>query len=200
MNQKTQIIIVVTFVIIATLISLVVINRDKIFYKNTDSIKIYEEYNALEKDNVFKYIGVEDAIDFLKSKTGIIYFSFPECPWCQAYTPILNDVAKENNIDTIYYYNIKEIRQNNTKEYQQIVDLTKDYLYDDDNGNKRVYVPDVYFVVEGKIVGHNNDTSTISGSSPKEYYIEQVEDKLKEDLRQLILKLDDKCDDHQRGC
>lgn len=199
MNKHTQIIMIVMFVIIAVLVTVLVINKDKIFSNNKDSINIYEEYNGVDKNNVFTYIDVQDAIKLLKSGTGIICFGFPECPWCQAYFPILNEVAKENNVDTIYYYDIKEIRKENTAEYTQIVSLVKDYLYDDENGNKRVYVPDVYFVKDGKILGHNNDTCTISGGSPKEYYTKEVRNKLKKDLKQLILKLDEKCSDNTKG-
>ena len=75
-----------------------------------------------------------------------MFFGFKECKWCQSYVPILNSVIEENNIDTVYYCNIKEDRANDTDDYRKLVELLNDYLHLDDNGNKRVYVPDVYFI------------------------------------------------------
>ena len=37
---------------------------------------------------------------------GLFYLGFPECPWCAAYVPYLNEVAKDNDVRKVYYYNI----------------------------------------------------------------------------------------------
>lgn len=198
-NKKNKSIIII-LVILLILGIVIFLNKDKMFNKNEDSIKIYEEYSQLKKDNVFKYIDVDGAINFLETETGIISFGFPECTWCQAYFPILDEVAKENNIGEIYYYNILEIRTENTDKYQKIVSIVSDYLYEDQNGDKRVYVPDIYFVKDGKIIGHNNDTSTISNGSPETYYSKHVRDKLKEDLQRLVDKTYNCSDNAHGGC
>ena len=197
--KKNQIIIIAIFIIIATIVTAVIINRDEIFNKAGDSILIYEEYGNISKDNIFQYMDIDDAIDFLKEGTGIIYFGFPECPWCRAYVPILEKMAEENKVDVIYYCNIKEIRENNTKEYQELVEIIKDYLYEDDKGAKRVYVPDIYFVSNGKIVGHNNDTSIISGGEPEKYYTKEVRQELELKIDELIKGIY-KCNDNGKGC
>lgn len=203
MPRKNQIITIAIFIVLATIITTIVIYRDEIFNKREDNISIYSEYGTISKNNKFRYIDIKDAIQFLKTGTGIIYFGFPECPWCRAFLPILEKAANDNYVDVIYYYNIKEIREKNTKEYKELVSILNDYLYDDDKGEKRLYVPDVYFVLNGKIVGHNNDTSTIKGSETEKYYTKEARLKLESKLNNLVNKvytISDKCNDNKKGC
>mgnify|MGYP004452523679 CR=1 FL=1 len=82
--------------------------------------KEYEEINGTirEKDgmmynnvsiseiNPIKYINLEELIDILKNKNGIVFLSSATCPYCRASIPTLLSVSKKLNIDTIYYYDI----------------------------------------------------------------------------------------------
>lgn len=200
--KANQIKIIVTFVLVAIIITLIVIFREPLFRVKeniTDSEKFFRDYNKVSVDNVYKYVTIKEAIELFKSEKAVIFFGFKECVWCQEYAPILNDYAKENKIETIYYVDIKADRANNTEEYQTLVKLLDKYLLKDDNGNKRIYVPDVYFVKDGKILGHNNDTSTEAGADTKEYY-ELNGNKLKEKINKLFSELKPVCDDSGKGC
>ena len=117
----------------------------------SDAKKFSLDYTEVGEDNIFVYRTDEEIIKILEGGTGIVFFGFPECPWCQAYAPMLNEVAKESGIEEIYYYNIKDIRKANTENYQKIVSILKDYLPKDKVGNERVTVPDVTIVKEGKL-------------------------------------------------
>ena len=133
--------------------------------------KFNEEYTLVDDDNVYVYKSINEIINVLSKGTGIVYLGFPECPWCQRYVMYL---AKEYNVKEIYYYNIKNARSNNTKEYQKIVEILKDLLPYDDNGNKKVFVPTVVFVKNGKVIALDNETSTISdGTTPDEYWSQE---------------------------
>ena len=200
--KANQIKIIITFVIVAIAITLIVIFRDTLFKVKeniTDGEKFYRQYNQVPVDNVFKYTTAKEAIELFKADQAVIFLGFEECKWCQSYAPILNEYAKSNNIQTIYYLDIKEDRANNTKDYQELVTLLSEYLYDDDSGNKRIYVPDVYFVQKGKIVGHNNDTSLEAGADIEGYY-EEKGDALKKKIDELFNKLEKTCDDSGKGC
>ena len=106
--------------------------------KNSDDgIRFQEEYSSLngktsaegieypnvnlDSNNLYYYASENEIIEVLKSKTGVVYLGFPECKWCQAYVKFLNEIAKDRNIDKIYYYNIREDRTNNSENYQKIV-------------------------------------------------------------------------------
>lgn len=153
-----------------------------------DSVKFKSEYSNVDKDNVFVYRTIDEIISILNNGTGIIYLGFPECKWCQAYVSYLNDVAKELDLEKIYYFNILEDRKNNTEEYLKIVEIIKEYLNYDEEGKKRIYVPTVIAVKEGKIVGFDDETSldTKELDDPKEYWTNEEVKDLKEKLTKMI--------------
>ena len=156
----------------------------------TDASKFADEYTELTDDNVFVYASADEIIDTLENGNGIVYLGFPECQWCQRYVVYLNDVAKENNVDKILYYNIREDRNNNSDNYLKIVDLLKDYLQDDEDGNPRIYVPAIIFMNDGKIVGFDDETSldTKGCSNADEYWTKDEIKDLKERLNEYIEK------------
>ena len=89
------------------------------------------------------------------------------------------------SIYTIYYFNILEDRKNNTEKYQEIVSILGDNLQRDDEGNLKVFVPNVSFVVNGKIIGNDYETSldTKGFEKPSDYWTEEeVNEKLREKL------------------
>lgn len=150
----------------------------------TDAEKFAEEYPSMPDDNVFTYATVDEIIDVLDGGSGIVYLGFPECQWCNAYVPYLNDVAKSVGVNEILYYNIREDRSNNSENYQKIVELLDGYLTDDEEGNPRIYVPAVIFVNNGTIVGFDDETSLDTGgfTNPDDYWTEEEVSDLKSRL------------------
>lgn len=154
----------------------------------TDAEKFAREYTEVSKDNIFVYRNIDEIIQIMEEGTGIVYLGFPECPWCQAYVKYLNDVAKDMGIEEIYYYNILEDREENTKEYQKIVEILEPRLQKDDEGNPRVYVPNVSFHAKGELVGNNCETSldTKGLEDPEEYWTKEEVKELEESLTKYI--------------
>ena len=151
-----------------------------------DNYRFSVEYTKVPMDNVFVYKSETEIIDILENGSGIIYLGFPECPWCQSYVVYLNEVARDNGIENIYYLNIKERRANNTENYQKIVALIDSLLSVDENGNKRIYVPQVVFVKKGEIIAGDNETSMISDGTPSEYWTSENIANLKQKLNNYI--------------
>lgn len=156
-----------------------------VFRKDGDNIKFSKEYASVSEDNVFVYRNIDEIIKIMENGTGVVYLGFPECPWCNAYVKYLNEVAKDEGIDKIYYFNILEDRKNNTEKYQKIVSLLNEYLQYDNEGNKRIYVPNVSFHINGKVVGNDYETSldTHNLSNPAEYWTEEEVLELKTTLK-----------------
>lgn len=152
--------------------------------KESDREKFKSEYTNVTSDNPFVYRNVDQIINILEKGTGVVYLGFPECPWCQAYVPYVEEVAKKVGIDKIYYFNIKDDRKNNTEEYQKIVKILDVYLPNDDEGNKRIYVPAIIVVQNGKIVEFDDETSkdTKGYKTPEEYWKNENLDALKTKL------------------
>ena len=141
----------------------------------------------------------EDLKSFIEHGTGILYFSFPECPWCQAYIPMLNEVL-ENSEMRANYYNARNDKQNDRSFYDEIAQLLIDHnksddpdivLYDND-GKPLIYVPLVVFIKNGEIISWNgesntNDTDVIS---VKDYWTSEKVKALKDTLTKdaLVIK------------
>ena len=169
---------IIIVVLVAVVVFLLVKDNEKDETDNneiTDALKFAEEYTLVPDDNVFVYSDVDEIIDILENGTGVVYLGFPECQWCDQCVVYLNEVAKENGILEIHYYNIREDRSNNTENYQKIVALLEDYLEDDEDGNPRIYVPAVIFMNNGEIVGFDDETSldTDDASTPSEYWTDE---------------------------
>ena len=151
----------------------------------TDAKRFSEEYKISE-DNVFVYRNSDEILKIMRNGTGVVYLGFPECPWCSTYVVYLNEVAKENNLDKIYYYNILEDRKNNTEFYKEVIKLLSGNLQYDDEGNERLYVPNVSFHVKGKVIGNDYETSkdTHNLKNPKDYWTNEEISELKSTLTQ----------------
>ena len=156
----------------------------------TDATRFAEEYTSVDENNRFKYATMDEVINTLEDGTGIVYLGFPECKWCQQYVVYLNELAEDRNISQIMYYNIRQDRQDNTEDYQTIVNLLKDYLTDDEEGNPRIYVPAVIFMSNGEIIGFDDETAydTNGYDDPSEYWTEEEVNDLKDRLNSYLDK------------
>jgi len=185
--KKISFMIIVAFAVLLTACNKTTESDRELFRK---------EYTSVPEYNVFVYKDVEEIIKILENGTGVIFLGFPECPWCQAYAPILNEVADTEGLEKISYFNIYEDRKNNTENYQKIVKLLSSYLPYDEDGNKRVYVPVVITVNKGEIIGYDDETAydTLGYEEPSEYWTEERINNLKNKLSTMITEVvDNKC-------
>ena len=187
--------------IVLVLLVVVCLVWKRIVNKNSnmpDNIRFSKDYTQVTEDNIYKYASKGEVLAAFESEKAVVFFGFPECKWCQAYVKLLNDIAKEYGVSEILYYNIKYDRSKNTKFYVKVQELTKEYLQEDEEGIPRIYVPDVYFIKDGKIIGHNNDTSMISKMELEEYYTKENTEILENKLSNLFKEISN-CDD-EKGC
>ncbi|MEG2351650.1 MAG: thioredoxin family protein [Bacilli bacterium] len=154
---------------------------------DSDALKFNKEYSLVEKSNVYKYTSYAKVNEIIKTGSGIIYLGFPSCPWCKEITPVLNEIAKEKNVKEIFYYNHKDIRVNETKEYKQLVSLLSDFLEPDESGDKKIYAPTIVFVQNGIIKGIH--VGSVEGHDAHERAMTEDEKKA---LKQIYSNLIDK--------
>lgn len=152
----------------------------------TDAIRFSKEYSLDNVNNVYKYATYDNVVDTIESGSGIIYLGFPTCALCKEVIPVLNDVAKDKKVKEILYYNFKDIRENNTQEYQDLVDLLSVYLDESEEGVKRITAPTIIFVNKGNIVG-----VYIGKLNPEseEILAEEEKESLKNNFSSLINKM-----------
>ena len=200
--MKKKIIVIIILIILIGVAIACNFNFKKPDKKETtvsDAVKFKEEYEKLNgeinsnnqkkypkidipKDNVIKYADVNEILDILKNKTGVIYFGYPECPWCRNAIPVLLNAAVGTGLGQIYYYNANQIKnilevddngkiietQKEKEGYRDLLaaldSILEEYTLTDKNGNtvhtgeKRIYVPLVVFVKDGEIIGYHSAT------------------------------------------
>lgn len=206
-KDRKRLILLLSAIILVLSFALVYLNTD--LFKETevgtvidnnvsDNIRFYREYPSVNQENIYYYATYDEVVEVLTKGTGIVFFGFPVCPYCQVYSPVLDEVARERNVEKVYYLNIKDMREYETDEYKRLVEIVDKYLENDEKGNKKIYVPDTYFVKDGKIVGHNNSMSTLSAENVREYFTEEVRKMLKEQLIELTEEVYEPiCDDKE---
>ena len=145
---------------------------------NTNGSKIREI--SIDTDNPFESITTKSLLEKINNKESIyVYFGDPLCPWCRSVLEEAVKVAKENNIEKIYYVKIwdkdgKEILRSKyqlnkkglpeleipaTDDYYSLLkvfkDLLSDYTLTDDKGKevkvgeKRIYAPTFIYIEKG---------------------------------------------------
>ena len=128
--------------------------RFKFSYEILNSSNEKEVNVNIPFDNRIKYLSNKELDKFLESGTGLIYFGYSSCPWCRNIVPVLIDVVKENDIDTINYVDIHKVDIKKSSVYKKL----SNYFREDDDGNKVLAVPDVYVIKDGKVLDHHLGT------------------------------------------
>lgn len=198
----------------------------------TDALKFKREYEALNgekargesvyqtldisENNKVKYANLKETVEFLEKDTGIIYFGFPNCPWCRGILPTLLNVVEKSSLDKILYvdmtdkrdtFEVKDDEAVKTKdadrEYYRILEILDEYLdeYTVTDGvvdkayktnEKRVYVPLVVVVKDGEI--KDAVTSPVELEEGQTAY-DELTIKQKENLEALFEGMLDKIED-----
>lgn len=165
--------------------------------EKTSGGQTYLELNI--DDEIIQYADYQKVFSLLDHGTGVIYFGFPECPWCRTLVPVLLDAADEVGLDTIYYLNNREDRdtkelgedgkivttKEGTSNYYKLLDFLSPYLGEyeglNDKDVKRLYFPTVIFVKEGEVVATHIGTLDTQ-TSGYQLLSDQQHDELKEVL------------------
>lgn len=184
--MKKNVVIVISLIIVIGVMSLVLIfmktddpklnfTEDEISFKDEyetlNGIELAENYVLktvnIDSDNNVKYVSDDEILDLLTNGTNVIYFGWADCNWCRSVIPTLINVLKDNEINTLYYYDFKKIRaayenNNDAKKveiYEEILniigdDITSVFAEDSlKNGEKKILAPTVVFIRDGNYIG-----------------------------------------------
>jgi len=146
---------------------------------------------TIPEKNPIKYLSSKEAVDVIKNQKGIVYLGANWCPWCRNAVEVLFESAKDNGIETIYYVNLDKIRnvwevkdgqlvktQQEEDGYYDLLAALDDVLDENtytitsgnekyDTGEKRIYMPLVIAVKDGKIIAHHESTVKLNENQTK---------------------------------
>lgn len=176
---------------------------------------------SISQKNPIDKLTEEEAVSLLEHGTGILYLGFPTSPLCRSMLPTLFQTLDNMNITNLSYLNIFDIQdtysldeknkpvknKEGTESYYKILDILDEYLDDytlkTESGKtvstqeKRIDVPLVVGIKEGKIVGVHSKTVK-SHTNPYEDLSKEQEEELAQIYVDLInqvydVNCDEKC-------
>ena len=155
-----------------------------------DNIRFANEYKDISKNNLYVYVNENKVFDILNGKTGIIFMGFSSNIWSHYYADYLNEVAINNQVQEIYYYDFYRDRNLNNSTYNNIVNKLKEYLTFDDSGNTNLSAPTIVIVKNGEILYFDNEISGLKGEiKPEDYFTDYRKNLLKSNMDSAIKTL-----------
>ena len=134
----------------------------------------------------FQLITLKESLRmFEEGGTGILYYGYDECAWCNRAVPELNEVAKELNL-TIYYVDASAKVEKD--DYKKLLEYIDPVLKVNSSGEKGFYVPAVIGVKNGKLVDYHVsllDDFELSKDDPDK----QLSDAQKQELQDIYRKI-----------
>lgn len=139
-------------------------------YEELTTSDYVDKYDYLDDtDNVFESISLEDLLDKLEKDSFVLYVGGAWCPNCQAIVKFVNEVAKANNISTVYNFDTRisslktkenDIRNCNNEAQENLYRLFIEAIsYVNPNGTTtegtdipRLAVPAIIVVKDGKVL------------------------------------------------
>jgi glutaredoxin len=145
-------------------------------------------YQFLEdEDPAFEEITIEESCRLVEEQgTGVVLYSYTDCPYCNRAVPLLNQAAEEEGV-TIFYVDVhnEEFEAKSEEEQTEIIN----HLYtvmasalaqitDEDTGETGVelQVPLVVSIKDGEIVDHHLglvDSFTLDEDDPDSFQLTQ---------------------------
>lgn len=150
---------------------------------------LQQQYTKLPATHRFREATAEEVLRLFEKGSGLVFLGFPECPWCQQLTPIVNEAAEAEKTEVVYL-NIRQARTNNDDTYQKLVEKLTPHLRKDEQGKPRIFVPDVTALRDGAVVDHFLQETTADGekATPESYWTDKRRQRAVERLRAMIRK------------
>lgn len=153
--------------------------------KTSESKKKNSSNNSVDKyfgsAYVFEEINHSKLLSKLNSNdpTMIIYACFKDSDLCDSYAQLINEIARNYEIDEILYYDFKIDKKEKNATYQKILSKFSNYLMTDDFGNQDFYAPTLITIKDGFVYGFNDDLALKRGKDSHNRKLSQEELDLK---------------------
>lgn len=180
MHKPRYILFAALFIALALLLAACGNSADPVFKQQSaaDPLNFKEAYEALNnelddegkpkydpvevpEDNNIVILDYDEMMKFFDSGSGVIYLGRSGCPWCRKLLPAMLDFAEREQIN-LYYYDVRDIREENGEPYRALLAKLDAYLPQDtvtqseddpdfDPELKRVVLPHFFFLSRGQV-------------------------------------------------
>ena len=125
---------------------------------------------SIINDNNIKYISMDEALEIIDSKSGVIYFGYASCPYSRSAVPVLLDAMSSSTLDTIYYVNLRPKEAGNLSGTgQKENDLRDTYTLNAKNKAKRTKeaASDSYYEILTSLANYLDDYILVTEKGKK---------------------------------
>lgn len=163
-------------------------------------IRAFSEEMPYQKEDATTVIGLDgtfvdttvlDIANYVWRRNSFVFVAgFENCPYCKRMLPYLKTVADENGIKVGYLNTRKNPNWESNLDidnYDIFKELFGEFLKEDENGIPHLYVPDIYFIHNGEVVGRIN--SIEGADDPDAPLTKEQEKELLSMLRECFNKL-----------
>ncbi len=181
-NKKQMITYLIIFVVF--IILFIILGTRNYDDALSDNLKFHEDFPGVIKDNIYEYINARDLNVLLNENTSAVFlFGSSQNKWTEASANILNEVAMDNDIEQIFYYDFFDDRVVNNGNYEQIVEKLSSHLYVNDYGKQELNAPLIVVMLDGKVIFTDDSTAFVRGNiDPDVYWNEYNTNELKNKL------------------
>lgn len=154
---------------------------------NTTDADMSDYTQLTDTKHVFKEISMEESIRlFEEGGSGVLYYGYSHCPYCQRAVPVLNNAAREEGLD-IYYVDVTAEENQNSAVSEKLIGYIQDFLKKEE-GEPIFYVPQVFVVKDGEIVGDH--LSLVDSYNINEQ--EDLNEEQRKELKKIYIDMMDK--------
>ncbi len=139
-----------------------------------DNEKFSIEYN-ISKNNPFIYAKIDEVLFLLKEENGILFLGDSDSEWSRVFAKILNQACKKTQIEKVYYFNLKQAKEETPKRYQKIVKSIRQVL----KKEEKLEYPLLLFIKSGKIINYSLGYVELSKDQNEDGVIKKEQQKLK---------------------
>lgn len=145
-------------------------------YKSKVVIEVNEnETIKFDAENIYTTINASDALNYIKGKNVIILFGIND-DMTLRYGNLLNNIAKDNGIEEIYYYDVEKNRKDNNASYRSVVEYLSNYVTYFESKTSDIFGPTLLIKSNDLIIYYDDSASVTKGLyTPDEYFTSYTE-------------------------
>ena len=116
--------------------------------------------------HVFSY---ELAVRYIEQgKTFIVFVGYPDCNFCRALVPYLDETCENKGMDVYYINAIPADGEIDEENRLKLVEYVKDHNSPDPDGNPTLWAPSIIYVQQGKVIGVHEGTVNTHNANERE--------------------------------
>lgn len=145
-------------------------------YKSKVVMEVNEnETIKFDAENIYTTINASDALNYIKGKNVIILFGIND-DMTLRYGNLLNNIAKDNGIEEIYYYDVEKDRKDNNASYRSVVEYLSNYVTYFESKTSDIFGPTLLIKSNDLIIYYDDSAAVTKGLyTPDEYFTSYTE-------------------------